>query len=526
MNSIAQETLQKEQLIFNQGYVDVSKDGVLMYAGNLLRRAAMIYADVPALIHQDVTMTYKELYHHACRLSVTLKERGVKPRDRVLILIENSPLFYIAYYGAWQIGAVVAPLNTFLKETELAHIIKDADPVCILTSSEYVPLLERVKGISLPPVLTESDIQPSSTADFSCVLDQTIDLNQDEMAALLYTSGTTGVPKGVMLSSKNIMTSLLQGFARLKIGSGQRLFGVLPLFHAFAQGACVWGALFKGATVILVPKIERRHILAGLKHQPTIFLGVPALYGLMCLMKNAPLDSVEYFVSGGDALSDKIRAYFELLYRRKICNGYGLTETSPTLAVTMEDEVMPTNTIGLPLVGVDCSIRDEQHGKEVASGDIGELWVRGDNVMLGYYNAPEATSKVLQNGWFNTGDLVYTDEKGRLVISGRTKDLISNKGFKIYPQEIENVLLSHPNVFQVGVVGKHDEHQGEIPVAFVQLRNDEPDIQNVLRKLCSDHLASYKVPKIFICSTETLPATATGKIDKKVLRKRLAEMHD
>lgn len=525
MNTYAQEILKQEQAVFDAARTDISKDGVLMYAGNLLKRAAMLYANVPALIYQDSTMTYKELYHHACRLSKTLKERGVKPRDRVLIFIENSPLFYIAYYGAWQIGAVVAPLNTFLKETELSHIIQDAAPVCILTSSEYVPLLERVKNVSLPPILTESEIQPSQTADAMCVLDQTIELEREEMAALLYTSGTTGVPKGVMLSSKNIMTSLLQGFARLHIGEGQRVFGVLPLFHAFAQGACVWGAFFKGATVILVPKIERRYILAALKHRPTVFLGVPALYGLMCLMKNAPLDSVEYFVSGGDALSDKIRAYFALLYRRHICNGYGLTETSPTLAVTMEDEIMPTSTIGLPLVGVDCSIRDEQ-GNEVAHGDIGELWVKGDNIMLGYYNAPEATSKVLQNGWFNTGDLVYVDEKGRLVISGRTKDLISNKGFKIYPQEIENVLLSHPNVFQVGVVGKHDEQQGEVPVAFVQLRKDEDDIVNVLRKLCMDHLASYKVPKMFICSTETLPATATGKIDKKILRKRLAEMHD
>ncbi len=523
MNNFAQKTLQKEQIIFDRARADVSKDGVLMYAGNLLKRAAHLYPDVPALIYQDTTMTYKELYHHACKLSKTLKERGVKPRDRVLVLIENSPLFYIAYYGAWQIGAVVAPLNTFLKEVELNHIIKDAAPVCILTSSEYVPLLEKVESASSIPILTESDIQPSQAADATCVLDHTVELGADEMSALLYTSGTTGVPKGVMLSSRNIMISLLQGFARLHITSHHRVFGVLPLFHAFAQAACVWGALFKGATVILVPKIERRHILAGLKHKPTIFLGVPALYGLMCLMKNAPLDSVEYFVSGGDALSDKIRAYFELLYRRKICNGYGLTETSPTLAVTMEDEIMPTSTIGLPLVGVSCSIRDEQ-GKEVAHGDIGELWVRGDNIMLGYYNAPEATSNVLKNGWFNTGDLVYLDEEGRLVIAGRTKDLISNKGFKIYPQEIENVLLSHPNVFQVGVVGKHDEQQGEIPVAFVQLRTDEPNIEQALRKLCSDHLASYKVPKLFICSTELLPTTATGKVDKKQLRKRLVNM--
>lgn len=525
MNNIAQKTLQEEQIIFDQAYADVSKDGVLMYAGNLLKRAAQLYADVPALIYQDSSMTYKELYHHACKLSVTLKERGVKPRDRVLILIENSPLFYIAYYAAWQIGAVVAPVNTFLKEAELTHIIQDAAPVCILTSSEHLALFERIESLSLPLILTESDIQPSQTADATCALDQTTELGQDEMSALLYTSGTTGFPKGVMLSSKNIMTSLLQGFARLRIGERSRVFGVLPLFHAFAQGACVWGALFKGATVILVPKIERRHILAALKYKPTVFLGVPALYGLMCLMKNAPLDSVEYFVSGGDALSDKIRAYFALLYRRKICNGYGLTETSPTLSVTMEDEIMPTSTIGLPLVGVSCSIRDEQ-GKEVAYGDIGELWVSGDNIMLGYYNAPDTTKKVLQNGWFNTGDLVYLDTQGRLVISGRTKDLIINKGLNIYPQEIENVILSHPNVFQVGVVGKPDEHQGEVPIAFVQLRTDEPDIEQALRKLCLDHLARYKVPKMFICNTQPLLTTATGKVDKKVLRKQLAEMKE
>jgi len=508
---------QNEEQFFKETLDEITKDGRLLYVGNLLQRAAQKFTeDVPALIYKDEPITYQELYARASALSKLLKEQGLQPRERVLICFENSPEFYVAYFAVLQAGAVVAPINTFLKEKELAHIVSDAQPRFIITSSDRKPLFEQTNGGNLPPIITEQDM-PTPGASFTP--DEPIELEPDEMAALLYTSGTTGLPKGVMLSSRNIITNTLQGLTRLQIGYKERIFGVLPLFHVFAQAACVWSALFVGATVILVPKIDRRYILSALKHEPTSFIGVPALYGLMCLLKTAPLGSVKFFLSGGDAMPDKIRMYFELLYRRKICNGYGLTETSPVISIDCDDVAQPTNVVGKPVFGVECEMRDEQLAA-LPEGQIGELWVKGPNVMLGYYNAQEQTEKVLRDGWFNTGDTMYIDKNGKLIITGRTKDLIIHKGINIYPQEIENVILGHPNVIRVGVIGKKDNTHGEIPIAYVQLRQEEEGIEEKLRALTSHQLAPYKVPRSFICSVEELATTATGKVDKKVLRKK------
>lgn len=517
--TMKQSVQEKEQYAFDVLYKTVLRDGKLMFAGRLLLRATQMHGDTIALIYQDKKITYKKLYALACVLSKKIIERyGLKPRDKAIICFENSPEFYITYFALWQAGIIVAPVNTFLKEKELTHIVADAQPSLIMTSSDRVELFTKVIPEGLP-IMTELDIDD---ADESADLEDTIvDLEPEELAALLYTSGTTGLPKGVMLSSKNIMTNVLQIASLLGKPEEERILGVLPLFHSFAQNTCVWAAIFYGITIILVPKIERRHILEGLYHKPTIFLGVPALYGLLCLMRTAPLDSVRLFVSGGDALPDKIRAGFGLIYRRKLANGYGLTETTPVISANLDDETVPASNVGKPLVGIECVIRDE-HGADLPQGKIGTLWVKGDNVMLGYYNAQEATDKVLQNGWFNTGDLAYLDVKGRIVITGREKDLIIHKGFNIYPQEIENVILLHPNVIRAAVVGV-DDSDGEVPVAFVQIRAADSGIEKSLRTLCRQHLALYKVPRQFYCDTKELPATATGKIDKKVLRAQLAE---
>ncbi len=504
-----------EQTYYNELRDALTHDGKLLYAGRLLERGAKKFGKLPLLIYKDAVITYEDLYKRASAFSKVLKEKGLKPRDRVIICFENSPEFYIAYFGVWQAGGVIAPINTFLKERELAHIIKDAQPTFIITSQDRVELFKKADGDNLPPILTPDDMPEPSDAFKP---DEPIDLDENEMAALLYTSGTTGVPKGVMLSSKNIMTNVLQGAACLQLGYQERLFGVLPLFHVFAQNACVWSVIFLGATVILVPKIDRRYILSALKHKPTVFFGVPALYGLMCLLKTASFDSVRFFVSGGDAMPDKIRSYFSLIYRRKICNGYGLTETSPLISFEWDDVAQPTNVLGKPAIDMDVEIRDEKEERPVPHGQIGELWVKGDNVMLGYYNAPELTQKVLKDGWFNTGDTMYVNEKGKLVMTGRTKDLIIHKGLNIYPQEIENVIMSHPNVIRTGVIGKQDD-AGEVPIAYVQLRQEKEGMERALRELCTQQLAPYKVPRSFICQTEDLPVTPTGKVDKKVLRK-------
>jgi long-chain acyl-CoA synthetase len=322
-----------------------------------------------------------------------------------------------------------------------------------------------------------------------------------------------------MLSSKNIIVNALQDYVRLlgtNKSENERFFSVLPLFHVFAQNTCMWLPVMTGSAAIIVKKIDRKLILQGLQKKPTVFFGFPALFGLLCLLKTAPLDSIRLFISGADAMTDKIRMGFALIYGRKICAGYGLTEAAPVIAVNHENEVLATHYVGYPLFGIKCDIRDD-NGNSLPANSIGTLWVKGDNVMMGYYKSPEETSKILIDGWLNTGDLGSINNAGYLSISGRNKDLIIHKGFNIYPQEIENVLLSHPKVMQAAVIGLNDDVAGQIPVAFIASKEKDENLESMLRELCAANLASYKIPKKFIY-LENLPMNATGKIDKKSLQ--------
>lgn len=496
-------------------------DGEPVYAGTLLRLASTRYPDNQALIAQEGTLTYREFYLKSLGLSKKFSEFGVKPHDRVVIYAENSLAFYIAYFAAWQIGAVVVPLNIFLHKRELTYILNDSLPKIIFTlESNRVLLDEIIQEQSLqqvPVIITELllDSQEQVEADVPFH-----SMKPDEMCVLLYTSGTTGTPKGVMLSSRNVLTNTMQGYARFKMFGNlgfERFFCVLPLFHVFAQNTCLWLPVMTGSSVIIVRKIDRKLIREGLEQDPTIFLGFPALYGLLCIMRNAPLKTIKAFISGADALPDKIRSAFANIYGRKICSGYGLTEASPVIAVNYLNESFGTSTVGPIVVGVSCDIRDED-GKSLGKNKIGTLWVKGDNIMLGYYKAPDATAQVLQDGWLNTGDLATIDTEGILTITGRSKDLIIHKGFNIYPQEIENILMLHPAVFKVAVVGRDEASSGQIPVAYVAVRGFDKNLENSLRELCTNNLAGYKVPKKIIC-LEDLPMNATGKVDKKQLVK-------
>ena len=505
----------EERMRFERLMQSINKNGKLMTLGHLLEWASLRYGRQLALICEGNEITYVDLFKRSCMFAERLKVQGVQPGDRVLVWMENSIELYIAYFGALQIGAVVALLNVYLTEHELTHIINDAQAKIIVTEKMF---LDRLKGLTdkITVLLKEEVIsltEPIVVGD--C---RVYDKPADELTVLLYTSGTTGLPKGVMLSSTNALTNAMQGIARQEFKQC-RVLCVLPLFHTFAQNACIWTSLLYGCTVIVVPKVERRYMLHGLEKKPQVFFGVPALFGLLCMMKNAPIGEVELFIAGGDALPDRIRSAFALIYNRKICNGYGLTETSPTISIDFDDMTEQTNCTGAPLVDVQVEIRDAE-GNPVPQGVVGQLWVKGPNVMLGYYNAPELTEKVMKNGWFDTGDLAYINRRGKIVISGREKDLIKNKGFNIYPQEIENVLLSHPDVLRAAVIGKEDP-AGEVPVAIVQVRVDNPNIVEELKKRCREQLAAYKNPKEFIIVKTDPPLTATGKINKKVLKQKL-----
>lgn len=516
---ITHKDAETEQSYFDALYASIHIQGSILCLGQLLQRAFHLFPDNNALISPTGTVTYRELYYRACLLAQVLLGKGLKPRDRVLLFFENSIEFYVGYFAIVQAGGVVAPLNTFLHETELKHIVEDAKPLLVVTHSTHSQLFQTV-GVTIEQLVTEYDMDLKSQLPEYVVDQAVVLLDPQEMAALLYTSGTTGLPKGVMLSSRNILINAIQGLARSRLTESERVFGVLPLFHSFSQNVCVWAGMISGCAIILVPKIDRRYIMAALKYEPTVFVGVPALYGLLCLIKTAHFPKVKYFVSGGDTLPDKIRMFFELLYRRKICNGYGLTEASPFVSADLDDITEPTSCVGRPLIGIEAAIFDE-HNNSMPQGAIGHLVLKGDNIMMGYYNCPEMTHATIKDGWLYTGDLAYLDRNGKIVITGRIKDLIIHKGFNIYPPEIENIILSHQNVIRAAVVGRADEETGEVPIAFVQIRVPQENIEKELKILCMKHLASYKVPREFIVAIEELPTTATGKVDKKILRKRL-----
>lgn len=510
------------QARFNKLYASFSPDGKLMHVHDLLKRAALLWPTRTMVLCDDDKISYQEIYVRSKLLAHKLRDHGVHKGDRIVIYYENSLAFYVAYFAVWHAGGVVAPLNVFLHENELLRILKDAEPKILIISPTLQKKISRLSD--LPLMITDIDMTsplPKSAEPYDTE-EEHQHFDEDETVAMLYTSGTTGFPKGVMLSSKNIMTNTLQGVSSFEVEKNERVFCPLPLFHSLPQNVCIWTIMVVGATAIIVPKIDRQAIIKGISHKPTIIVAVPALYGLFCLLRSLDFGKVKYFVAGGDALSDKIRCLFALVYGRKICNGYGLTETSPFIGVDLDDYTQPTGTIGRSFPGMKTEIRSDD-GILLSQGEIGTLWVSGDNVMKGYYKAPEATAAVIQDGWLNTGDLSYISPEGKIVLVGRERDLISNKGLKIYPQEVENILLSHAQVMQVAVLGVKDDDT-EIPIAFIGTREAEanyPELIVALRTLCQRNLAPYKVPRQFYLRKE-LPVSATGKVNKVELKQELA----
>ncbi len=501
----------------------LSKDGNFIHPVTLLERAASLWPQKTALVCETNAITFGQLFERAKCYAQILRVKGVVKGDRVLILYENGIDFYVAYHAAWLAGAVVAPLNVFLHEKELEHIIRDAMPRFILVSptlrSKLDPFSAQVNLLSVENLEQES-ASGLNPADFSLP-----EISLDECTVLLYTSGTTGFPKGVMLSGRAIMTNCIQGIACFDLTEDERILASLPLFHSYMQIVSVWSPLIVGAIVIVVPRINRKALKEGLEQKPSIILAIPQLFGIFCLMRNLDFSFVKLLFSGGDALHSSIRLGFELLYGRRLGNGYGLTEAAPLVAAHVTDFCARPHYVGRPFLGIELSIRDSKTGVEVKKGEIGVVWAKGDNIMLGYYNAPEATKAVLVDGWLNTGDLGFVDSDGALTLSGREKDLIVNKGINIYPQEIEGVLVKHPYVLLAAVVG-FKKGETEVPVAFVTLSQEGMEHkggEDELKKFCRENLAAYKVPhRILVRSS--VPLTATGKIDKKELRANL--QHD
>lgn len=499
---------------FEKVRASIMRQGRLLHPSRLLKRAAVLWPERTALVCGDERITFEQLFWRACVVATIITQRTILPGERILVFYENSIDFYIAYHAVWLAGCVVVPLNSFLQEPEIAHIANDAKPALAFVSpalhDRFVAAAPEIKTLDVQKLLVAGVCEEDLFAEDS--------QSGDALTVLLYTSGTTGMPKGVMMSGDGLLTNAIQAVATLDLGAHEKVLAALPLFHSYMQNTCVWSPLLVGASVIIVPKISRKTLLKAFKNTPSMVLGIPQFFGLLCRLKDIDFSSVTLCFCGGDALHAPIKRAFELVYGRRLSNGYGLTEMGPLIAVNLFDGETPSYCVGEPVTGVQVAIRGES-GNVLDEGDVGEVWVRGNNMMLGYYNAPEATANVIQDGWLNTGDLGWMTSHGELVIGGRSKDLIINKGINIYPQEIEAVISRYPGVLQVAVVGVVLATE-EVPVAFIMSEDPEffeSDIERALRLYCEQKLAFYKIPRWFIIK-RTLPFTSTGKIDKKILR--------
>lgn len=509
------------------------------------------------------SLTYRELYDHTCRLANGLISLGVKRGDRVAIMLPNCPQAVISYYAALMIGAVVVQTNPLYVERELEHQLKDSGATTIITVDLFYERLANVRGefpeAGAVPQLKNAVItslkdglpfpknllyplkqrKEGFKADIpygrhgvvsykkllssSSNLPVMTDIHGSDLAQLQYTGGTTGTPKGVMLTHRNLVANTMQTSAwcyRVKDGY-ERFLAALPLFHVFGLTVLMNFSVMRAGSLVLLPRFETETVLETIsRQQPTLFPGAPTMYVALINHKNSAstdLSSIEACISGSAALPLEVQEQFEKMTGGKLIEGYGLTEASPVTHANLIWGKRKIGTIGMPFPDTVAAIFSPE-GKPLPVREVGELVIRGPQVMKGYWNNPKETEIVLRDGWLHTGDLGYMDEDGFFTIVDRIKDVIIAGGFNIYPREVEEVLYEHPAVMEASVLGVKDPYRGETVKAFVVLKKGSYVSAAQLDVWCRQRLAAFKVPHLYEFR-ESLPKTMIGK----VLRRKLME---
>lgn len=483
------------------------------------------YGNNTALQWDGGSFSFQELQNHINRAGHYLNQAYPKPKQNIVFISPNTPLFIPTAIGILAAGHVIVPLNPLLNPEELALLINHSGTPVVL----YDPLLEEKMPLVKP--LLESDIPfipiPKLYEESTGTTPLTPDTQDDDLSMILYTSGTTGDPKGVMLTHKNIHSNY-KGFATvLHFGTDDTFLCILPLFHTFAMTVIAFGALIYGGKVVLYPQFAPPKLLeAFVKETGIILIAVPPM--LQLLARLAPKDVAEHHnlrivVSGGGPLPRETGNAFHKKFNHEVLEGYGLTEAAPVVTLN-PPEKNKAGTIGPTIKNVTVQIRDEE-GNELAFGETGEVCVMGENLMKGYYKNSEATGASFHtDGWLRTGDMGSMDEEGYITIRGRYKDLIVSAGENIYPREIEETLMKVPGIIDAAVVGKPDTLRSEIPYAFVTVAEEAQGKvdEKMMWNTCKEHLADYKIPDGFEI-IEQMPKTPTGKIQKNKLKSRFNE---
>ncbi|MGG3853147.1 long-chain-fatty-acid--CoA ligase [Caldifermentibacillus hisashii] len=525
----------------------------------LLKNTAEKYPNKIAIHFNGKELSYKELYESALKFAGYLQKIGIQKGDRVAIMLPNTPQSVISFYGVMMAGGIVVQTNPMYTERELAFQMKDSGAKAIVALDILFPRIKKIQGetelehiiitvikdyLPFPKNLVYPFIQKkqygfsvkvehkgndhlfTEIMKHPALQEPIMNINfEEDLAILQYTGGTTGFPKGVMLTHKNLIANTKMCQAWLyKCREGEEIvLGALPFFHVYGMTTVMILSILQASKMVLIPKPDPEVLLKTIQSQrPTMFPGAPTMY---IGMLNHPelskydLSSIDSCISGSAPLPVEVQEQFERLTGGKLVEGYGLTESSPvTHANLLWDGERVKGSIGLPWPDTLAEIRSVETGEPLPVGEIGELVVKGPQVMKGYWNRPEETQEVLKDGWLHTGDMGYMDEEGYFYIVDRKKDMIIASGYNIYPREIEEVLYEHPAVKEVVVAGIPDPYRGETVKAYIVLKEGTTVTEDELNKFARKNLAAYKVPRKYEFRDE-LPKTTVGKI----LRRQLVE---
>jgi long-chain acyl-CoA synthetase len=533
----------------------------------LLEQTAAKSARDTALIYFDTTISYEQLQDQVNRLAAGLQTLGVEKGDRVALLMPNCPQFVISYFGALRAGAIVTATSSMYTAREVTHQWNDAGVKIVIADRRLFPVIRTAlpQLASAPQIVLTGMRQyyPQGFRRLCASLDSSTDrssskasesdsrgparttgsaihgweeilglsrtprpdgLTPSDIACLQYTGGTTGTSKGAMLTHANLVINARQATDWLTLGKGgaEVMVAALPLFHIYAMTCVMNASVLGGGSVVILPRFELRAALNVIrKYHPTLFHGVPTMY---VAFNNAPhvdqygFNSLRVCMSGGAPLPVEVREKFETLTGGRLVEGYGLTETSPVTHINPPTGSPKMGSIGLPIPDTEARIVDLETGlRELPVGEIGEIAIRGPQVMKGYWNKPEETALVLHDGWLYTGDLARKDTDGYYYIVDRKKDIIIAGGYNIYPREVEEVLWEFPKILEAAVIGVPDSYRGETVKAFVVLQPGTAATADEIIAFCRERLAAYKVPRQVVFR-DSLPKSGVGKYLRRALR--------
>jgi long-chain acyl-CoA synthetase len=485
---------------------------------SIVTESAARVPDNAAVRLGDAGLTYAELDDRSARLATLLREKGLRPGDRVGVMLPNVLEFPVSYYGVLRAGCVVVPMNVLLKRREIAFYLEDSGAKLLLAWHGFaaeagdgaadagIDLIE-VEPQGLAAMLAEHEPTPGLAGT-----------DASDTAVILYTSGTTGKPKGAELTHSNLLRNAdVSSRTTSEIAAGDVVFGGLPLFHSFGQTVSMNASLMVGACLTLVPKFDPGEALATMQRDGvTHFYGVPTMYGALLHhpgREDYDTSTLRICITGGASMPVEVLRGFEQAFGAIVLEGYGLSETSPVSSSNHPDRPRKPGSIGTPLEGVEMRVVDE-NDDEVAQGEVGEIVIRGHNIMKGYWQRPEATAEAMRGGWFHSGDMARIDEEGYFYIVDRKKDLIIRGGYNVYPREVEEVLYEHPKIREAAVIGvPHDQWGEEIGAAVVLHDGEQLDPEEVSAYV-KERIAAYKYPRL-VWFVDELPKGPTGKILKR-----------